>query len=110
MMKKATMATFSPKSSSRYGVRSISLPTRSHPSTARVEEELNKLKSCTSSSSRVETICYGLSGLVELYKCIEDLLKLPLTQQALSQHKNDKWLNELLDSPVRFLDQLGKTR
>lgn len=106
------MATFSPKHSSKYGVRSISLPTRSHPSTVRVEEELSKLKSLEASSStpKVETICCGLSGLAELYKCIEDLLKLPLTQQALGQHQNEKWVNELLDCPVGFLDLLGKTR
>ncbi|XP_057419487.1 uncharacterized protein LOC130713705 [Lotus japonicus] len=113
-MKKATMATFSPKHSSKYSARSISLPTRSHPSTIQIEEELIKLKSwespSSSSTSKVETICYGLSGLIELYKCIEDLLKLPLTQQALFQHKNEKWINDLLDSPLRFLDQLGKTR
>ncbi|MED6147216.1 hypothetical protein PIB30_042093 [Stylosanthes scabra] len=109
------MATF--KHSSKYGVRSISLPTRSHPTTIQVEEELNKLKSWDSSSSsssclssKVETICHGLLGLGKLYKCIEDLLKLPLTQQALGQHKDEKWVNEFLDCPLRFLDLLGKTR
>lgn len=111
-----SMATFSPKqySSCRYGIRSISLPTRSHPSTARIEEELNKLKSnweeSSSSSSKVGKICFGLSGLVDLYKCVEDLLKLSLTQQALSLHQNEKWVDELLDCPVRFLDILGETR
>lgn len=113
MMKKPSLATFStnPKHSSKYGVRSISLPTRSHPTTVQIEEELTKLKSWeTSSSSKSETICFGLSGLTRLYKCIEELLKLPLTQQALSQHKNEKWVDELLDSPLRFLDLLSKTR
>ncbi|WVZ23097.1 hypothetical protein V8G54_001641 [Vigna mungo] len=113
-MKRASIATFSPKhSSSKYGVRSISLPTRSHPSTARSEEELSKLKSLEASSSstpKVEKICCGLSGLSELYKCIEDLLRLPLTQQALGQHQNEKWVNEMLDCPVRFLDLLSITR
>ncbi|CAI8608952.1 unnamed protein product [Vicia faba] len=113
MMKKPSLATFStnPKHSSKYGVRSISLPTRSHPTTVQIEEELTKLKSWeTSSSSKSETICFGLSGLTKLYKCIEELLKLPLTQQALSQHKNEKWVDELLDSPLKFLDLLSKTR
>ncbi|KAK7263013.1 hypothetical protein RJT34_30597 [Clitoria ternatea] len=113
MMKRASVATFSPKHSNRYGVRSISLPTRSHPSTIKIEEKLSKLKSweaSSSSTSKLESICCGLSGLSELYRCIEDLLKLPLTQQALGQHQNEKWVNELLDCPVRFLDLLGKTR
>lgn len=114
-MKKASIATFSTnqKHSSKYGVRSISLPTRSHPSTIQIEEELIKLKSwetSSSSTSKVEAICFGLTGLTELYKCIEHLLKLPLTQQALSQHKNEKWVDELLDFPLRFLDLLSKTR
>ncbi|KAK7406888.1 hypothetical protein VNO78_08523 [Psophocarpus tetragonolobus] len=111
-MKKASMAsTFSPKHSRGYAIRSISLPTRSHPSTVPIEEELNKLKSWeTSSSSEVERIFSGLSGLANLYQCMEDLLKLPLTQQALSHHHNQKWVDELLDCPVRFLDILGETR
>lgn len=112
MMKRATLATFSsPKHSNRYGIRSISLPTRSHPSTIRIEEELNKLKSWEASTcSKGEIICCGLSGLAELYKCVEDLLKLSLTQQALSHHQNEKWIDELLDCPVRFLDILGEMR
>ncbi|CAL0311435.1 unnamed protein product [Lupinus luteus] len=112
MMKKASLNSFSSqKHSSRYGTRSISLPTRSHPSTIRIEEELNKLKSWeTSPSSKVEKICYALSGLGELYKCVEDLLKLPLTQQSLGQYQNEKWVDELLECPVRFLDILGETR
>ena len=104
-------STFSPKHSRGYAIRSISLPTRSHPSTVPIEEELNKLKSWeTSSSSEVERIFFGLSGLANLYECMEDLLKLPLTQQALSHHHNQKWVDELLDCPVRFLDILGETR
>ncbi|KAK7253005.1 hypothetical protein RIF29_37369 [Crotalaria pallida] len=117
-MKRASLVTFSSSSSkhsSHYGIRSISLPTRSHPSTAKIEEELNKLKSWEASSSttsKVETISYALSGLADLYKCVEDLLKLPLTQQALLglHHQNEKWVDELLDCPVRFLDILGETR
>lgn len=114
-MKKATLATFSsnPKHSNKYGIRSISLPTRSHPTTIQIEEELNKLnswESSTSTTSKVATICFGLSSLVELYKRIEDLLKLPLTQQAIAQHHNEKWVEDLLDTPLRFLDLLGKTR
>ncbi|CAJ2635872.1 uncharacterized protein LOC123882421 [Trifolium pratense] len=113
MMKKQSIATFSTntKHSTKYGVRSISLPTRSHPSTIQIEEELIKLKSWeTSSTSKSETLCFGLSSLTKLYICIEELLKLPLTQQALSQHKNEKWVDELLDFPLRFLDLLSKTR
>jgi hypothetical protein len=116
MVKRATMATLSSKQScSHYGIRSISLPTRSHPTTTRIEEELNKFKSyeamvSSSSSSKVETICFGLYVLVNIYKCMEDFLKLAMTQQALYSHQKEKWVDELLDCPVRFLDILGETR
>lgn len=112
-MKRPTMVAFSPKSSSKYNARSISFPARSHPSTQRVEEELNKLKASQETSSpNAETICFGLSGLKELYICIEELLNLPSTRQALAAalDQNEKWVNELLDSSLRYLDFCSKIR
>ncbi|KAB1201753.1 hypothetical protein CJ030_MR8G007414 [Morella rubra] len=111
-MKRAAIAAFSPKPSKRYSVRSISLPARSHPSTLRVEEELNKFKSweASTSSFKVETICVGLSFVVELYRRLGDLLNLPLTQQTLGQVQLQKWINELLESSLRYLDVCGNTR
>ena len=108
MMKKTTIAAFSSKAS----IRSISLPARSHPTTLRVEEELNKIKSWeASSSSKVETIGVGLLGLSDLYRCIEELLNLPLTQQLLAQHQHQKWFNDLLlESSLMYLDICGNTR
>ncbi|KAK6258116.1 hypothetical protein SCA6_012590 [Theobroma cacao] len=105
------MAAFSSKSTNRYSVRSISFPARSHPSTLRMEEELNKLRSWQgASSSNAETLCTSLFGLAELNICVEDLLNLPLTQQALAQHHNEKWDNELLDCSLKHLDLCGNTR
>ncbi|KAJ9703854.1 hypothetical protein PVL29_005220 [Vitis rotundifolia] len=92
-------------------VRSISLPSRSHPTTLKIQEVLNRLKTLeASSTSTLGAICNGLSGLEELYKCLEEFLSLPSTQQALSHYRNDKWLNELLDGPVRLLDICGTVR
>ncbi|KAK2965049.1 hypothetical protein RJ639_039718 [Escallonia herrerae] len=99
------------KTSTRHHIRSISLPSRSHPSTLRIEEELNKLKAReVSSGSTAETICTGLSGMEELYKCMGDLLSLPLTQQALSVHQQEVSTNALLDGSLRLLDICGITR
>ncbi|XWS33927.1 hypothetical protein CRYUN_Cryun22dG0125000 [Craigia yunnanensis] len=85
------MVAFSPKSTNRYSVRSISFPAGSHPSTLRMDEELNKLRSWQgASSSNAETLCTGLCGLAEFYICIEDLLILLPTQQALAQRHNEK--------------------
>jgi hypothetical protein len=89
----------------KYHVRSISLPSRSHPTTQRIEEELNKLKAWeVSSNSTSGSICNGLSGLEDLYKCMDDLLNLASTQQVLSRYENEKCLDELLDGSVRLLD------
>ncbi|KAI9109589.1 hypothetical protein K1719_019219 [Acacia pycnantha] len=111
------MAPCSPKLPTKFKIRSISLPPRSHPTTLRVEEHLNSLKSSLSSSSpppppSVESLCSALSSLADLYQSLDDLLQLPLTQQALSQHHHlhHKRFDHLLDCPVRFLDILGNTR
>ncbi|KAB2618217.1 hypothetical protein D8674_014086 [Pyrus ussuriensis x Pyrus communis] len=69
----------------KYEVRSISLPSRSHPTTIRVEEELSRRQTSSASAS----ICKVLCGLEELYDCCMD---------------------ELLDGSLRLLDICGITR
>ncbi|XWS42209.1 hypothetical protein CRYUN_Cryun17cG0148500 [Craigia yunnanensis] len=96
---------------SKYHVRSISLPSRSHPSTLRIEDELNMLKTCEASSlSTSESIFTGLSGLEDLYQCMDDLLHMASTQQVLSQNQHEKCIDELLDGSVRLLDICGIAR
>ncbi|XP_055805363.1 uncharacterized protein LOC129874146 [Solanum dulcamara] len=101
------MATFSAKSNNR----SISLPSRSHPATQNIEEELNKLKTWEfSASPTAEAVYKGLVGLGEVHKCMDDFLNFPQTLQALCQCQNKKWIDEILDKSVRFLDICGTTR
>ncbi|XP_006340810.1 uncharacterized protein [Solanum tuberosum] len=101
------MSTFSSKSNKR----SISLPSRSHPATQNIEEEINKLKTWEfSASPTAEAVYSGLIGLGEVHKCMVDLLNLPLTLQSLSQCQNKKWVDEILDKSVRFLDICSTTR
>ncbi|GFY87805.1 hypothetical protein Acr_05g0014440 [Actinidia rufa] len=77
----------------------------------RIEEELNKLKSWEASSTpNGERICDALSGLGELYMSMDDLLKLTLTQQALSLHQQEEWIDGLLDGSLRLLDVCGIIR
>ncbi|KAG9131028.1 hypothetical protein Leryth_006789 [Lithospermum erythrorhizon] len=102
--KKTKMANFSKKS-----IRSISLPCRSHPTTIKIEEELNKLKN-SEVASTTESICDNICGLVELYKCINELLNMPQTIQALSKHQSEKWVDELLEGPLKLLDICAITR
>ncbi|MCD7448746.1 hypothetical protein HAX54_045687 [Datura stramonium] len=91
--------------------RSISLPVRSHPTTHRVVEVLNKLNGLeTSVAPTAETICNSLLGLEELQKCMDGLLNSPQTLQKLSQHQHGKWVEELLGNSVGILDVCGTTR
>ncbi|KAL7231234.1 hypothetical protein ACSBR2_009492 [Camellia fascicularis] len=103
------MPGFSPKSKTNYHVRSISSQARSHPTTLRIEQELNKLKTwkSSSSSSNAETIRIGLTGLGDLYICIEQLLAMPRTQQA---QKHQKWVIKLLEESVKYINICSKTR
>ncbi|XP_049385557.1 uncharacterized protein LOC125849511 [Solanum stenotomum] len=90
--------------------RSTSLPIRSHPTTQRVEEVLNKLNGLeTSVAPTAETICNSLLGLEELQKCMDDL-KSTQTLRILSQHQHVKWFEELLGNSIRILDVCGTTR
>ncbi|XP_059294779.1 uncharacterized protein LOC132047813 [Lycium ferocissimum] len=96
------------RSSKPNHVRSISFPGRSHPTTQRVEEELNKLKSLeVPAAPKADTVYNGLLGLEKLYKCIDDLLNLT---QTLSKNLDAKWVDDLLDKSVRLLDVCGDTR
>ncbi|KAL1814965.1 hypothetical protein ACET3Z_017539 [Daucus carota] len=53
--------------------RSISLPSRSHPLTATVEEHLCRLRTPEGTSSSTVSKCNKLSALQDLYECVEDL-------------------------------------
>ncbi|KAK1362248.1 hypothetical protein POM88_046722 [Heracleum sosnowskyi] len=83
--------------------RSISLPSIPHPSTANVEEHLFRLRSSESAPSSL--LCNKLSGLKELYECIDDLLNLPLVQQKLGSCSDD-----VLGSSIRLLDLCSTTK
>ncbi|KAM3362923.1 hypothetical protein P3S68_017777 [Capsicum galapagoense] len=91
--------------------RSISLLVRSHPTTQRVEEVLNKLRGLeTSVVPTAETLCNSLLRLEELQKCMDDLLNSRQTLQILFQHQHAKWFEELLEKSVTILDVCSTTR
>lgn len=96
-----------------FHVRSVSLPSRTHPTTLRVEEELHKLKpfveSSLASMSSItnEVICNGLKDLAALYDGIEDLLHQPNIQQGLRRSNQTKALEEDVDGSMRLLDLCG---
>ncbi|XP_015903041.3 uncharacterized protein LOC107435927 [Ziziphus jujuba] len=88
-----------------YHVRSNSLPSRQHPAIPEFNEQLCRLRASEATSSSASTsINCKLSGLQHLFDCLERSLLLPLNQQALSQEQHQKWIDQILDGSLRFLD------
>ena len=113
---KTEMAAPSPFHGSKCTARSISLPTRLHPHSLRIEEELNKLKTWEASCSSIvappgaETIQVGLAGVMELYNYVQEIIHSPLTRQALLRHQHRKLVDEALDWSVTLLDACGTAK
>ncbi|KAL5557760.1 hypothetical protein UlMin_033971 [Ulmus minor] len=93
-------------------VRSNSFPSRSHPLSSRVEEQLCSLRSFSeaTTSSSSSSLCNRLSGLKDLQESIDSLLQLQQTQQALSREENNICVEQVLDGSLRVLDVCGITR
>lgn len=95
----------------KYHSRSISLPSRSHPTTIKVDEELNKLKTWEATSTPTSnSVRTGLSLLEGVYISLDQLLHMSSIQLAISQHQAHDCVEELLDGSVRVLDICGITR
>ncbi|TXG59881.1 hypothetical protein EZV62_014454 [Acer yangbiense] len=94
-------------------VRSISLPTRVHPTSVKLESALNHLKTWQISSAVIgaEMLQNGLVGLAEMYSCIEEFISsITQTQQALLRHENGQLLEEALDKSVTLIDTCSSSR
>ncbi|KAK3413710.1 hypothetical protein EUGRSUZ_I02275 [Eucalyptus grandis] len=100
------MAKSSSKCRSNCHVRSISLPSRSHPTTLRTLDSINKLQSSQdeASTSLSGSVCAGLTGLEGVYVCMDDLLNMRSTQQTLSCSRQEGFINVLLDGSIQVLD------
>ncbi|KAL9238464.1 hypothetical protein vseg_012881 [Gypsophila vaccaria] len=92
-------------SSTVYHARSISLPSRPHPTAEQVVEQLCRLRSSQSASTSSASVSVGLVGLKDLYSCVDELL-----QQSLSQNQNVKCIDEVLDGSLRLLDICSASR
>ncbi|KAL9395416.1 hypothetical protein Peur_009669 [Populus x canadensis] len=89
-------------------VRSISLPSESHPLTQSVKVRLGRLRSSQETSS---LNCQGLSGLLKsLYESVDDFIQLPLTYQAISNVQHQGSVDEVLDRSLRLLEVCGATK
>ncbi|KAE8693453.1 hypothetical protein F3Y22_tig00110812pilonHSYRG00111 [Hibiscus syriacus] len=95
------------KMGGRYHVRSISLPSRSHPTTLRMEDELNRIKTWEASAlSTSESISAGLSGLGDLYQCMDDLLNMASINEHVrvlqSSLRRRKFVSTMEDDILRY--------
>ncbi|KMT06892.1 hypothetical protein BVRB_6g152300 [Beta vulgaris subsp. vulgaris] len=82
---------------SSHQVRSLSLPSKLNHINQQIEHELKRLRiKEEASTSSSESVIIGVSGLAELYGCINRALSLPMTQQALSLRQHEKHVGELL--------------
>ncbi|KAL3514846.1 hypothetical protein ACH5RR_027563 [Cinchona calisaya] len=110
-LSKQKMATSIPNRKIYSHARSVSLPSSSHPLLVNAEENLQRLKSSEGASSSSHLLaCKKLDGLKNLYECLDDVLQLPLSQQALSQERSGKWEEEALDASLRLLDICSAVR
>ncbi|KAF7809602.1 uncharacterized protein G2W53_036345 [Senna tora] len=89
-------------------VRSISLPSRLHPTSQKIETQLEKLRKWDSliSSSSADIIKAGLRGLAELYNCVHQFLDSPLNHHQ----EEERHLEKALDMSVGLLDVCGSAR
>ncbi|PIA46960.1 hypothetical protein AQUCO_01500473v1 [Aquilegia coerulea] len=55
-------------------------------------------------------LSFNFESLSNLHECANDLLRLPITQQALVQYRHERWVDELSEGSLRMLDVCGITR
>ncbi|WRX13742.1 Protein BPS1 [Theobroma cacao] len=80
-----------------------SLPSRQHPLTSQIDENLSRLRASEAASTSA-SIGHKLNGLQDLHECVDMLLQLPLTQQALAQEQHLACVEDLLDGSLLLLD------
>ncbi|WCJ31205.1 hypothetical protein M5689_012714 [Euphorbia peplus] len=82
-----------------FHLRSTSFPSKSHPLTSSLRDQLDILKKSESSS-----ISQKLGGLKDLYECVDDYL------QTFSNEKDNESVNKALNGSVGVLDMCSTTR
>ncbi|XP_020270497.1 uncharacterized protein LOC109845639 [Asparagus officinalis] len=90
-------------------IRSISMPSTSHPTIIRIQEELENLMARIASSRTAQIVPDGLKSVGDVYEQIEELIRLPSSQQSILLCRK-KWIEEQLDCSLRLLDLIGAAR
>ncbi|KAG6403658.1 hypothetical protein SASPL_135886 [Salvia splendens] len=84
--------------------RSLSLPSKSSPSSSHLDVNISGFEASCSSLSSMES---SIKGLKNLYTSIDNLLLLPHIQQIISR---DEWIDQVLDGYIRLLDASSTAR
>ncbi|XP_048497648.1 uncharacterized protein LOC125496263 [Beta vulgaris subsp. vulgaris] len=92
-----------------YHARSSSCPSIAHPVVDQFDQHLSRLRSSQAASTS-SSLYQTLTNLKNLYCCVDELLQLPLNQQAVSQNRPSKWVEEVLDGSLRLLDMCTTSR
>ncbi|XP_058780877.1 uncharacterized protein LOC131654977 [Vicia villosa] len=102
---KIKMAVSPMNTKSNFHGRSISLPSRPHPLILKCSQHLETLQRSSDETSSSSSVFHKIDGLRDLIECVENLIQLPLTQDALVHDKHqENWVNNLLDGSLRLLD------
>ncbi|KAK6240655.1 hypothetical protein SCA6_006044 [Theobroma cacao] len=82
---------------------SFPLPSRPSPLVSQIDVHLNRLRASDATSTS-SSISRKLNGFRDLYDCVDKLLQLPFSQQALAQKQHKELVDELLDGSLWLLD------
>ncbi|KAJ3692865.1 hypothetical protein LUZ60_011960 [Juncus effusus] len=93
-------------------MRSVSLPTQSHPFILQAEDELQKLRGCvaTSSSLTYQMILDALHTIRNLYESINEVLYISSNQNGLSYSQQRNLIDQELDESINLLDICSTSR
>ncbi|XP_044508835.1 uncharacterized protein LOC123227777 [Mangifera indica] len=90
-----------------YHTRSNSLPSRPHPIHSELDQHVSSFRASQATSTSSSSISHEINGLQDLHDCVDKLLQSASIQQALAQHEQKKWVDELLNGSLRLLDICG---
>ncbi|KAL9674090.1 hypothetical protein QQ045_030360 [Rhodiola kirilowii] len=94
----------------RFHARSVSLPSGPHPVVPECDVILSRLASSGAACSSSSSVADHLGGLQDLHDCLDSMLCLPETQQALAKERHGKWVDQVLDGSLRLLDICGTAK
>lgn len=92
---------------SKYLTRSNSLPSKPNTLISEFDDHLCRLRASKAASLSPSLICNRLNGIQDLHDCVNKLLQLSFTQQALAHEQHKTWVDELLHESLRLLDLCG---